>query len=236
MLAYDQGLEHGPRDFNEKNYDPNYILNIAKEGGYSCVTLQYGIAEKFWKDNFESIPLVLKLNGKTSLGKKAYSVAESTVKDAITLGAVAVGFTIYLGSEYEAEMIKEFSRIRDEAHENNLAILAWVYPFITPPSSNDDEREADIVAYAARAGAELGADAIKLKYPHQPEKLEWITKNAVGTRILMSGGDKVEDTKFLEMVKLFMDAGGDGLAVGRNIWQHENPLEMTQKVKEVMGL
>lgn len=234
MLAYDQGLEHGPTSFNDYNYDPTYILDIARNGGYNCIALQYGTAAKFWKDNYEDIPLVLKMNGKTNLGPKAYSVAQSSVKNAIQLGAKAVGFTIYLGSEHEADMIREFSQLRNEAHDNGLAVFAWVYPFITMPSSNDDERDAKIVAYAARAGAELGADVVKIKYPHQPEALPWIIKNAVGTKALLSGGDKTSDEEFVDIVSKFMQAGGAGLAVGRNVWQHDNPLEITQKVKEVV--
>ncbi len=234
MIAYDQGLEHGPQDFNEKNYHPDYILDIARDGEYTCIALQYGSAAKFWKDRYEDIPLVLKLNGRTKLGKKALSVAQSTVNDAVQLGAKAVGYTIYLGSEYEAEMISEFAYIRDLAHSNGLAVFAWMYPWLTPPSSSDDEREWEIVAYAARAGAELGADVVKIKYPHQPEKLPWIVQNAVGTKALMSGGDKTSDEEFVEMVSKYMAAGGHGLAVGRNVWQHENPLSITEKVKSII--
>ncbi len=234
MLAYDQGFEHGPADFNQQNYDPNYILAIAKEGKYTCVALQYGIASKFWQGNFEDVPLVVKLNGKTNLGKEVVSLPNSTVRDALELGAKAVGFTIYLGSEHEAEMIKDFGDIRDEAHKHNLAAFAWMYPFLTEPSSNDDEVEADIVAYAARVGAELGADVVKIKYPHQPEKLSWIIENAVGTKAILSGGEKVTEDELLEKVKTFVDAGGAGAALGRNAWQHQNPVELSERVARVI--
>jgi class I fructose-bisphosphate aldolase len=235
MLAYDQGMEHGPSDLNEQNYDPKYILDIGVQGKYSCVAMQYGTASKFYTPEYaQQLPLVVKLNGKTSLGPKPLSVANATVTDAITIGASAVGFTIYLGSEYEADMIREFSEIRDQAHKEGLGVFAWMYPFITPPSSNDDELEADIVAYAARAGAELGADVVKIKYPHQPEKLKWIIENAVGTKAVLSGGDKASEEEFLGKVKNFMDAGGAGIAVGRNAWQHPEPLQLASKLYEVI--
>lgn len=232
LLAYDQGLEHGPADFDDRNYHPNYILDIAREGQYTCVALQYGSAYKFWKGNYEDIPLVLKLNGRTKLGKKKYSVAQSTVHDAMKLGAKAVGYTLYIGGEYEAEMIREFAHIRNLAHTNGLAVFAWMYPWLTPPSSSDDEREWDVVAYAARAGAELGADVVKIKYPHQPEHLPWIIKNAVGTKAVLSGGDKTDDDSFIETVKNFMDAGGHGLAVGRNVWQHDDPTHISRRIHD----
>jgi len=234
MLAYDQGFEHGPTDFNPENFDPHFPLQIARDGKFTCTALQYGIASKFWKGNYEEVPLVVKLNGKSNLGGEALSVQNSTVEDALALGAKGVGYTIYLGSEHEAEMIGEFGKIRDEAHKNGLAVLAWMYPFITPPSSNDDELEADIVAYAARVGAELGADAVKIKYPHQIEKLPWIIENAVGTKAILSGGEKVTDDVLLEKISNFMKAGGAGAALGRNAWQHPEPLQLAEKVAQLI--
>ncbi|MCA9379403.1 aldolase [Candidatus Dojkabacteria bacterium] len=235
MLAYDQGLEHGPTDFDDRNYNPGFILDIAKEGNYTCVAMQFGIASKFWtQEEYRHIPLVAKLNGKTRLGPKALSVANATVDEAVSIGASAVGFTIYLGSEYEAEMFREFSHIRKAAHSAGIPVFAWMYPFITPPSSNDDELDAEIVAYAARAGAELGADVVKIKYPRQPEALPWIIKNAVGTKAILSGGDKVSDEEFIDKIRGFMEAGGAGLAVGRNAWQSEQPLELASKITEAI--
>lgn len=234
MLAYDQGMEHGPDEFDDRNFDPKYILQIAREGKYTCVAMQYGIASKFWKDEFEDIPLVVKLNGKTRLGKEILSLANASVSDALNLGASAVGYTIYLGSPHEAQMIQEFSQIRDMAHAKDIPAFAWMYPFITPPSSNDDELEAEIVAYAARVGAELGADVIKIKYPRQADKLPWIIQNAVGTKVIMSGGDRTTDEAFLDKAQKFMAAGGDGIAVGRNAWQHPQPLEISAKLHKLV--
>lgn len=234
MLAYDQGLEHGPEDFDDRNYNPEFILDIGNRGGYTCMTMQFANARKFWLPKYSHIPMIVKLNGKTKLGPEALSVTNSSVDDAISIGASGVGFTIYLGSEHEAEMIREFSEIRRQGHRYGLAVIAWMYPFITQPSSNDDEIEADIVAYAARAGAELGADAVKIKYPRQPEALPWIIKNAVGTKAILSGGDKASDEEFTGKVRAFMDAGGAGIAVGRNAWQHEDPLAISHKAKEII--
>lgn len=234
MLAYDQGMEHGPEDFDDRNYNPEFICDIANRGDYTCMAMQFANARKFWLPKYAHIPMIVKLNGKTKMGPRNLSVTNSSVDEAISIGATGVGFTIYLGSEYEADMIREFSEVRRQAHRYGLAVIAWMYPFITGPSSNDDEIEADIVAYAARAGAELGADAVKIKYPRQPEALPWIVKNAVGTKAILSGGDKASDEDFLDKVRKFMDAGGAGIAVGRNAWQHQDPLSISKKAKEVI--
>jgi len=233
MLAYDQGFEHGPTDFNEKNYDPRFILDIAKNGGFTCVAMLYGLASKFWQKGSD-VPLIAKLNSKTNMKVKALSRANATVAEAIALGASGVGYTIHLGSEYEAEMIAEFGRIRKEAHDNGLLVFAWMYPFITPPSSNDDELQPDVVAHAGRVGAELGADVVKIKYPNDESKLPWIIKNAVGTHAVMSGGDKSEPDEFLRKISVFMQAGGAGLAVGRNVWQDNDPISFSKKIHNVI--
>ena len=68
LLAYDQGFEHGPTDFNEENVDPNYIIDIAKKTGvYTGIVFQEGLAEKYYTKDLP--PLVVKLNGKTSFHK-----------------------------------------------------------------------------------------------------------------------------------------------------------------------
>ena len=129
-LAYDQGMEHGPIEFNDENVDPNYIINLAKSGGYNGLIVGKGIAEKYNKEIFRSkVPLILKLNGKTSLFKgEPVSARLCTVKEARKLGASAVGYTIYVGSEYENEMLKEFEEIEREAHKLGMPVIAWIYP------------------------------------------------------------------------------------------------------------
>jgi class I fructose-bisphosphate aldolase len=107
ILAYDQGFEHGPTDFDLINVDPDYIFRIALEGGYNALAVQAGIAEKYRTQEYKKIPLIIKLNGKTALSKgDPLSLQHTTVKYALKLGAIAVGYTIYLGSEHEQTMFR----------------------------------------------------------------------------------------------------------------------------------
>ena len=114
FLAYDQGLEHGPTDFNDKNVDPNYIIEIAKKGKYTGIIFQKGIAKKYKKEITASkVPLIVKLNGKTNLVKgEPISRQLCTVREAVKLGAAAVGYTIYIGSQRESIMMQEFEKIQ----------------------------------------------------------------------------------------------------------------------------
>lgn len=234
-LAYDQGFEHGPADFNDENVDPNYILDIGVKGGFNAIIFQKGIAEKYYLGSgYESqIPLILKLNGKTNLinGQDPYSPILCTVSEAIELGAVAVGYTIYVGSEFESKMTSEFSSIVREAHEKQIPTLGWMY---LAGKSIEDKDKKDLTAYAARLGLELGADIIKIKYPGDLASLKWAVESAGKTKIVIAGGIKEEEKEFLDISKTIMEAGVIGMAVGRNIWQKENPLEVARKLKEII--
>ena len=231
LLAYDQGLEHGPSsDFNEKNVDPAYVMEVAAKGGFNGVVFQKGVAERFYDGE---VPLIVKLNGKSSLPKgEPISRQVCSVKQALALGAKGVGYTIYLGSEHEPKMFAEFGAIQEEAHANGIPAIAWIYPR-GAAVQNDTSKET--VAYAARAGLELGADAVKIKYTGDPGTFSWAVKAAAGVRVFMSGGPKAPtDEDFLRQVEGVMQAGGTGLAVGRNVWQNQDPLAMAQKLRKLI--
>ena len=231
LLAYDQGLEHGPSsDFDDRNVDPAMIMDTAAKGRFNGVVFQKGVAERFYDGR---VPLILKLNGKSSLPKgEPISRQVCSVEHAVSLGAKGVGYTIYLGSGFESEMLSEFGRIQEQAHERGLPAIAWIYPR-GAAVQNDTSKE--IVAYAARAGLELGADAVKIKYTGDPTTFSWAVKAAAGVRVFMSGGPKAPtDDDFLKQVKGVMEAGGTGLAVGRNVWQNQDPLAMAGKLRKAI--
>ena len=231
LLAYDQGLEHGPStDFNDKNVDPAYVMDIAAKGRFNGVIFQKGTAERFYDGR---VPLIVKVNGKTSLPKgEPVSRQVCSVQHAISLGAKGVGYTIYLGRGFESEMLAEFGRIQEQAHERGVAAIAWIYPR-GAAVQNDTSKE--IVAYAARTGLELGADAVKIKYTGDSASFSWGVKSAGGVRVFMRGGPKAPtDDDFLKQVKGVMEAGGTGLAVGRNVWLNADPLGMAGKLRGVI--
>jgi len=231
LLAYDQGLEHGPsKDFNEKSVDPEFIQEIAWKGKFTGLIFQKGVAEKYYDGK---TPLIIKVNGKTSLPKgEPFASQNCSVKRAKALGAKAVGYTIYLGSAHENLMLHEFGKIQEEAHQMGLAAIAWIYP---RGESVPNDTAPEIIAYAARAGLEAGADAVKIKYTGNSETFKWAVRSAGAAKVFMSGGPKAPtDEAFLSQVKGVMDAGGTGLAVGRNVWQHERPLEMAAALREII--
>jgi fructose-bisphosphate aldolase, class I len=233
ILAMDQGLEHGPRDFNQKNINPEYVCSIASKGGFTGFAIQKGVA-RHYKENYSGkVPLILKLNGRTEIVPKeeAYSPQVASVKEAVDLGADAVGYTIYVGSPREADMFREFGAIEREAHDYGLGVVVWSYP---RGKYVPDEKKPEMVAYAARVALELGADIVKINYPGSIDAMKWVVASAGRTRVISAGGSKQPDAEFLQKVKDIMAGGGAGLAVGRNVWQNENPMKITEEIKKVI--
>jgi len=233
FLAYDQGLEHGPTDFNDKNVNPEYIIKIAKEGKFTGLIFQKGIAEKYKNEIKKSkIPLIVKLNGKTNISKgEPLSTQLCTIKEAISLGAVAVGYTIYIGSQHESTMLKQFEEIQRQAHKANFPVIAWIYP---RGKSVKGKSKKELMAYSARVGLEIGADIIKIVYNGKQKDLEWAVKSAGKTKVVIAGGTKKGEKELLKQIKEIIKSGAIGLAIGRNVWQSKNPIKITNKIKKII--
>ncbi len=193
-LALDQGLEHGPTDFNNLNIDPEYVFDIAKKGDFNAIILQKGLAIRYHENYKYKIPLILKLNGKTNLFKTdtPYSSQICSVNQAVKLGADAIGYTLYFGSPYEAQMFSEFAKIEEEAHNHGLPVVLWAYP----RGPGVDDTNTNTLAYAARASLELGADLIKIKYNGDPN-YKWVVKCAGNAKLFVAGGMKTENISLL---------------------------------------
>jgi len=233
FLAYDQGLEHGPVEFNDKNVDPREIVKIAKEGKFNAVIFQKGIAEKYSEEIKKSkVPLIIKLNGKTNIrGGEPVSTQICSVREAINLGALAVGYTIYLGSEYEPFMMKEFAKIEEEAHKIGIPVIVWVYP---RGKGAEKRKKSELMAYSGRTGLEIGADIVKLGYNGSKKDLKWTVKSAGKTKVVIAGGTKTDEKNFLGQVRDIIDAGGSGIAVGRNVWKAKDPIGLSKKIKKII--
>lgn len=230
LLAYDQGLEHGPTDFNERNVDPAFVMKLAVTGAFNGVVFQKGLAENYYDGR---VPLILKVNGKTNL-VRGEPVARQicSVERASELGAKAIGYTIYAGSAHESIMLEEFGRIQEEAHKLKMAAITWVYP---RGEAVKNDTAPEIVAYAARTGLEVGADAIKIKYTGEIESFRWAVKSAGKAKVFMSGGPKAAtEIDFLTQVRGALDAGATGLAVGRNVWQSSDPIRTARALYKLV--
>lgn len=236
ILAYDHGLEHGPVDFEPvpESADPRHVFEVAKHDAVTCIAVQKGIAEAYHPDYEDEVNLLVKLNGTSNLWEPEdyYSPKNCSVQYAVEeLGADAVGYTMYAGSDYEGSMFEEFRRVQEEARKYGIPVVMWAYPR-GRPIKND--KKTPIISYAARIGLELGADMVKCKYPGSREAWEQVVEVSGEMKTVMSGGSKTSDRDFLEQIHSVIEAGGNGLAVGRNVFQRENPEDILDKLEQVI--
>lgn len=232
LLACDQGFEHGPADFNEDNVDPQLIIDLAEKGPYTGVILLPGTAAHYYSGRKLSVPLVVKINSKTSWQRgDPISLQHCSVARAKALGAVAVGYTLYSGSQNESVMYAELGRIIEEAHGMGLSVIVWAYP---RGEAIEDPMETNTIAYAARIASELGADMVKLKYNLDKDGFPWIIKNALRSKVVVSGGSKVDEFDALEALKEAVSMGAVGTAVGRNVWQNAKPFAFSEALGKLL--
>lgn len=247
ILAYDHGTEHGPVDFNPmpESADPRHVFEVAKHDAVTALALQKGNAEYYreWQQetgNEDSAPLLVKLNGNSNLPSRGdyYSPKQCTVKYAAEeLDADAIGYTMYAGSDHEDEMWKEFRKVQEEARKYDIPVVMWAYPRGHGIEQNPEysgDKDPAVISYAARLGLELGADMVKCKYPGTQEGWQEVERVTAEMKTVMSGGSKRSDMDFLEDVYDTIEVGGNGLAVGRNIFQREEPEELLDKLEHVI--
>ena len=256
FLPYDQGLEHGPRDFfaNPDASDPKYILELAREGGFNGIAIQIGLAEKFYWDYAGEIPLVLKLNGKTDIPSAIdpLSPVNATVQDAVRLGADAVGYTLYVGTPAQGRDFAEYRQVREDAQRLGMPLIVWSYPRGSAIDAKGGKDSFYAVDYAARTASELGADVVKVNFPDpdkqsgaaQPYLRDFTTQQAIDavvrsanrTLLLVSGGERAGDEAMLDKARQSMEAGATGLIFGRNVWQRpfEEALDLAKQFHELL--
>ena len=251
ILPVDQGFEHGPaRSFavNPGGYDPTYHFRLAIEAGCNAYAAPLGFLEAGAAEFAGDIPLILKMNNHDVLNdeKDPLSAVTASVKDAVRLGCVAAGFTIYPGSANAQAMYEQCREMIAECKSHGLAAVVWSYPRGSS-ISKQGETGLDVVAYAAQIAAQLGAHIIKVKPPtdhiEQAEAKKAYEKAAVprstladrvrhvvqsafaGRRIVIfSGGATNEnDEALFDEYRAIRDGGGFGSIIGRNSFQRARP-------------
>lgn len=203
----------------------------AAEGGADAVLLHKGLVRCGHRRSGRDIGLIVHLSGGSRLSPAANSkVLVASVEDAVKLGADGVSVHVNLGDEAEGAMLADFGRVASKAAEWGMPLLAMVYargPRIADPF------DPDIVAHCARVGTELGADVVKVPYCGDRERFSRVVESCC-IPVVIAGGERMDSTReFLQMAHDSLAAGGAGLSVGRNVFQHPNPVLL---VKALSGI
>ncbi len=237
LFAGDQKVEHLNKDFYGPGIDPedaspDHLFEIASKAKIGVFATNLGLIARY-ATNYYNVRYMVKLNGKTDLvsaqqaepRSRCWSTIQqvASVKARTGLDIVGVGLTIYLGSEYEAEMLATAAEMIYEAHQIGLLTTVWMYP---RGKAVSNERSAEIIAGAAGVAVCLGADFVKVNPPEAAKSLEsaqllrQATAAAGNTRVICSGGSSKKELDLLHEVYNQIHVGGAmGAAIGRNIHQ-----------------
>ncbi len=242
LFAGDQKIEHLNEDFSLNlglgNSDPEHLFKIASQAKIGVFAAHLGLIARYGS-KYKQIPFLVKLNGKSNIvkTKDPLSLALWSVSDVITfqkqsnLKILGVGYTLYLGSEYENEMMIEAAKIIKEAHTEGLLTVLWIYP---RGKNVKDEKSLAMLAGAAGIGVCLGTDFVKLPYPFgdsevEAKKFKEVIAAAGNTGIICSGGQKINGQKLLKTINNQIKiSGARGCAIGRNL--HQNDLKTAIKL------
>jgi fructose-bisphosphate aldolase/6-deoxy-5-ketofructose 1-phosphate synthase len=240
LFAGDQKVEHLNDDFYgegvpEDDADPEHLFRIASKAKIGVFATQLGLIARYGMD-YRDLLYLVKVNSKTNLVETAQADPFSNLwydvdqvvefKENSGLNILGVGYTIYLGSEFEAEMLVQAAQIIYDAHQHGMLSVLWIYPRGTAVK---DEKDPHLIAGATGVGACLGTDFVKVNYPKKEgaksaEIFKEAIKAAGRTRVVCAGGTSDEAEAFLK--KLYDQihvSGAQGNATGRNI--HQKPLD-----------
>lgn len=208
---------------------PERTINNLKEGGVDAFIATYGMVKKFHKD-FAGYGLILRMDGGPS--DFANDIEETklmcTLEDAIRLGVDAVITSTWLGGPNEARTVASSMRLAAQCD-------AWGVPLIIETFvSSCLEPTVQNVAMAARIGCEIGADVIKTYLVGDAKAYSQVTKECFCPVVILGGEKSDDELMVLKWTKTAIDAGACGTSIGRNVYQHKNPIGVTKAMRAII--
>jgi len=240
LFAGDQKVEHLNDDFSgpaihSDDGDPEHLFRIASRARIGVFAAQMGLIAQYGKD-YKTVPYLVKLNSKTHLVKTEqrdpvssawYTIPQVVkFKEQTGLSITGIGYTIYLGSEYENEMLREAAQIVHQSHEYGFVTVLWIYP---RGKGVKNEKDPHLIAGACGVAACLGSDFVKVNAPKKDgessaQLLQEGIRAAGRTRVVCAGGSSTDASAFLQELHEQIHIGGAaGNATGRNIHQRSLP-------------
>jgi DhnA family fructose-bisphosphate aldolase class Ia len=236
LFAGDQKVEHLNNDFfgpeiHPDDNDPEHLFRIAGHARIGVFATQLGLIARYGM-HYPNVPYLVKLNSKTNLVKTSQQDPLSNqlidvqqvaaFRDDTKLDILGVGYTIYLGSEYESQMLRQAAQVVLNGHHYGLITVLWVYP---RGEAVADESDPHLIAGATGVAACLGSDFVKVNYPRKEgyDKAELLKEAVLAagrTKVVCAGGSSIDVRAFLQRLhdQIAM-SGAAGNATGRNIHQ-----------------
>lgn len=253
LFACDQKVEHMNGDFYGEgidiaDLDPEHLFKIADQGVCGVMAGQRGLIARYAAD-YPDVNYLVKMNSKTNLVKTSqddpYSGQLHDLEAVLAMreagvNIVGLGYTLYLGSEYESTMLSEAGQLIAEAHAQGLIVVLWIYP--RGKAVGDREKALETIAGAAGVALCLGADFVKVNPPvasdgkTSAESLAVASAAAGRTGLVCAGGSTVDAPVFLSQLHDQIHIGNAvGNATGRNIHQRslDEAVRLTKAISAI---
>lgn len=226
IIPMDHGLTMGPV---EGLANMQQIVDSLAKGGVDAIVVHKGIAANI---NTRNLGLIIHLNGSTDLSPDPNKKLRiCTVDEAVKLGADGVSMHVNIGAVSEGEMLTDLGNASAACSDYGMPLLAMMYPR-GPNIKNSND--VVVVTHASRIGAELGADIVKTNYTGSVDTFREVVRGCP-VPVVIAGGPRVNtEEEVLKMVLGSIQAGGVGVSLGRNVFQHKNPEAMSRAVVAVV--
>ena len=252
LFACDQKIEHLNKDFYGEGIDiadakPEHLFEIGRQGVCGVLAGQRGLIAQYAAD-YPEINYLVKMNSKTNIvggsqddpySPQLYDLDAVLAMREAGVNIVGIGYTIYLGSEYESTMMAEAGELIAQAHANGLLVVLWIYP---RGKAVKAEKDPALIAGAAGVALCLGADFVKVNPPKPEdgsspaEALKVATMASGRTGLVCAGGSTVDAETFLTQLYDQIHTGGAvGNATGRNIHQRslDEAVRLTKAISAI---
>ncbi len=229
IVPLDHGVTVGPI---EGLVDMRETVNSIAEGGADAVLMHKGLVRCGHREGGKDVGLIVHLSSSTSMSPTPNAKSlTSSVEDAIKHGADGVSVHVNLGDETERDMLSDLGRVAAVAADWGMPLLAMMYAR-GPKIQN--QFDPTVVAHCARVAVELGADIVKVPYTGDMDSFSRVVDSTC-VPVVIAGGPKMDSTRdFIQMVHDSVRAGGAGLSVGRNIFQHKRTPQLVKALRGVV--
>ncbi|MHC4679253.1 MAG: 2-amino-3,7-dideoxy-D-threo-hept-6-ulosonate synthase [Planctomycetota bacterium] len=229
IIPMDHGVTVGPI---EGLADMRTAVSNVVAGGANAILMHKGIVRAGHRGTGRDVGLIIHLSAGTAISPDPNAKElVCTVEEAIKLGADAVSVHINLGAETDKEMLRQLGQISERCFEWQMPLVAMMY---ARGPKIKDEYDLDNVKHAARVGAELGADIVKVVYTGSVESFATVVEGCP-VPVVIAGGPKMgSDEEIFRMVQSALEAGAAGVSIGRNAFQHKSPTKMMQALSKMV--
>jgi class I fructose-bisphosphate aldolase len=229
IVPMDHGVTVGPIP---GLIDMKSAVNRIVEGGANAIIEHKGMVCAGHRRSGKDVGLMVHLSAGTTLSPHPIGkVPVCTVEEAIQMGADGVSIHVNLGAPSDDSMLAHFGEVSRSCMQWGMPLLAMIY---TRGEKISNEYDVNCVKHAARVGAEIGADIVKVNYTGSPKTFAEVTAGCPAP-VVIAGGEKMgSDADILNMVEGAMQAGAAGVSIGRNVFQHVNPTRMVAAISRIV--